>query len=181
MQNVFFKNMLKELYISYKSKNVKRIKSVERKTTEELVLGFDKDMFNTALLCFMIGKLISKERLSKHSYILKIDSYFNKLSAHLRSSDYIGMRSIVEKMIKTIDTLDEKDKKYINKLAYNGRVKIGAKLYAQGLSLGTASRLAGADKFDVLSYVGHTMMSDRVKTYKPIKKRISELSKLFMG
>lgn len=180
MDNVFFKKMLKELYIGYKTKNIKRIKTVEKRCTEELVLGFDRDLFNTALLCFMIIKLLAKERYSKHPYIVKVDQYFGNLRDHIKEQDYIGMRRVVNKMIKLINTLDEADKKYINELAYNGRVKIGAKLYSQGLSLSRAAQLTGADKFDILSYVGKTLMADRVKTYKSISQRIKEIEDIFL-
>ncbi|MCD6227656.1 hypothetical protein J7J90_04135 [Candidatus Micrarchaeota archaeon] len=181
MENTFFKRMLKELYIGYKTKDIKRIKSVEKKCVGELVLGFNKNLFNLALLCFMISKLLSKDRYSKSPYIIKVDEYFNLLKTHIKERDYISMRKIITKMIKLINTLDEADKKYINKLAYNGKVKIGAKLYAQGLSLSTASKLTGADKFDILSYIGKTLMADRVKTYKPISKRLKEVEAIFLG
>ncbi|MCC7571352.1 hypothetical protein KO465_08545 [Candidatus Micrarchaeota archaeon] len=173
--------MLQELYIGYKSKNFKRIKAVEHKCANELVLAFDRDLFNTCLLCFMVGKLISKKRFEKHPYLLKFDRLINDLKYHMNSDDYIGMRKIVSKMITLIDSLDSSDKKFINKLAYNGKIKIASKLYAQGISLSRSSKVTGADEYEILNYIGKTMMADRIETYMPISKRLEKLEKVFLG
>ncbi len=176
----FFKKMLKELYVGYKSKNIKRIKKVETKCTEELVLGFNNDLFKTSVLSIMLSKLISKDRFSHSKYLLEMDKVMSLLKNHMNANDYIGMRKIVGEMIKLIDTVDSKDKKYIYALEHNAKVKIGAKLYAQGLSLSTASKLTKIDKFKILNYVGQTLMADRVDTYKPITQRIKEIKSIFI-
>ncbi len=102
-----------------------------------------------------------------------------KLDLACAHRDERQMRKVVGDLLELLNDVDKRDRRYINSIIHTTKIKIGASLYAQGVSLGKASYLSGAAKNDILKYAGKTLISDRFgKTYS-IMERVKHVRGLF--
>ena len=76
-------------------------------------------------------------------------------------------------------SVDDKDKRFVENIVTHGRVKIGSTLYAQGLSIGKASEIAGVSKEKIFQYSGRTLISDRFGKTISIKERVNNVKSIF--
>jgi hypothetical protein len=66
---------------------------------------------------------------------------------------------------------------YVSNLYEKARIKMASSAYGLGLSLSQAAMLTGADKKQLLNYIGITKMHDEIKETKGIASRIKSLKK----
>lgn len=54
--------------------------------------------------------------------------------------------------------------RYIINITFKSRLKVAARMYSSGASLGVASTLADIDKDELSNYIGHTTIPDKYET-----------------
>ena len=88
-----------------------------------------------------------------------------------------------EDIIRDIAKIDESLGNYVQDVIEKARVKQASRIYAMGLSVDKAVGLTGADKFQLMSYIGGTTIHDRpytigksvVDRYQAAKKVLGDI------
>ena len=96
-----------------------------------------------------------------------------------KTAEYDALVVAQGKILSSMEKLDEEDRRFVKGILQKAKLKIASTLYAQGISLGNASEIAGADKRELLLYAGQTMMFDRLHEKKSMEERMKELRGIF--
>jgi hypothetical protein len=96
-----------------------------------------------------------------------------------KSADYSSLGKSQEKVLASIGKIDDEDRRFVKGILQKGKLKIASVLYAQGISLGNAAEITGAEKRELLLYAGQTMMFDRLCEKKSIEERMKDLREIF--
>lgn len=123
------------------------------------------DLIKLAMIAYCMNKVLSKAHFAKKS-----DKLLYYVREKLEKNDLKG----------TLDSIEEFDKLhglFQGTLVGKARIKIGARLYSNGLSMTQAASLAGARISDILRYSGGTK-SDVAET-RSVMDRLDVARKLF--
>jgi len=163
--------------------DVRAMRKINDRCIEETAMKFGAHTYLFALISYVLSKIISKPRYfsqakSKES-LSKIISLLLQCESLAKSADYDALCKCQEKVLLSIEKMDDEDKRFVKGLLMKGKLKIATTLYAQGISLGNAAEITGTDKRDLLQYVGQTMMFDRLREKKGIEERMKDLREIF--
>ena len=163
--------------------DVRAMRRINDRCIEETAIKFESSTYLFALISYVLSKIISKPRYYKQK---KSKDALSALSLSLRlcesqakNADYSGLAATQNKILSSIEEMDEKDRRFVKGILTKGRLKIASTLYAQGISLGNAAEMTGTDKREVLLYAGQTMMFDRLKEKKSMEERMKDLREIF--
>ena len=163
--------------------DVRAMRKINSRCIGETALRFQQPTYNYALITYVLAKVLSKPRYFQHGRGKEILSSVDKLlragEAAAKEADYATLLSTQGKILSSMEKMDDEDRRFVKGILQKARLKIASTLYAQGISLGNASDITGADKREVLLYAGQTMMFDRLKEKKSIEGRMKELREIF--
>lgn len=164
-------------------RDVRAMRKINDRCIEETALKFEQPTYYFALISYVLSKIISKPRYFKQK---KAKESLSSLSLMLRlcesqakNADYAGLTATQNKVLSSIEKMDERDRRFVKSILTKGRLKIASTLYAQGISLGNAAEMTGTDKREVLLYAGQTMMFDRLHEKKTMEERMKDLREIF--
>ncbi len=181
MYNEFILEKTKEIKSAFEKHRINSLKKIQYECIEHLAVEFNNNVFNLAIICYMLSKMISKPRYWKTrgitGYIKKINFSLDKIISNYEKEEKIS--KTFQEIMNTIHTLDIHDKKHIYNLIEGAKLKIGSSLYAKGMTLGVASDLSGADRIEIMQYVGKTTIHEKVKEPIEIKKRMEIVRNIF--
>ena len=177
MYEKFIKDKTKKIKIAFKDRNVKFLKKIQYECIEHMAIEFNHNIFNLAIICYMLSKMISKPR---YWQTRSISGYLNKIEKSLddiikNANNERKVSKILQDIMDTVMNLDVKDKRYLYNLIEGAKVKIGSSLYAKGMTLGVASDLSGAEKNEIMEYVGKTTIHENIKEPIDIKERMKKV------
>jgi len=163
--------------------DVRAMRKINSRCVGETTLRFQQPTYNYALITYVLAKILSKPRYFRQGKGKELVSAVDKLlrdgEAAAKEADYATLLSTQGKMLSSMEKLDDEDRRFVKGILQKAKLKIASTLYAQGISLGNASEIAGADKRELLLYAGQTMMFDRLKEKKSIEERMKELREIF--
>ncbi len=174
---------IKRLRDYVKIRNIRGLRELSNYFTSDLMIFRDFFYRDLSLLSIILAKILEKPRYWKYSkwkdIVFRIEDEIKRLDENCDAAHFGRMVSIVEDLLSYLNSVDKHDRRYIDSIIHQARIKIGASLYAQGVSLGKSSYLSGAAKDDILRYSGNTLISDRFgKTYS-ILERVKHVRGLF--
>jgi hypothetical protein len=163
--------------------DVRAMRKINDRCIDETALKFQQPTYNYALVTYVLAKILSKPRYFKRGSakgaLSSIDKLLRACEGAAKEADYAALLAAQGKIIATMEKMDDEDRRFVKGIMQKARLKIASTLYAQGLSLGNASDIAGADKREVLLYAGQTMMFDRLLEKKGMEERLKELREIF--
>ena len=163
--------------------DVRAMRKINDRCIEETAIRFQQPTYQYALISYVLSKILTKPRYIKaqdgKSKISQIAALLCNCEVQAKSADYRALLATQEKVLATIEKMDEDDRRFVKGILQKGKLKIASVLYAQGISLGNAAEMTGTDKRELLLYAGQTMMFDRVKETKTISQRMRELREIF--
>ncbi|MGC8923612.1 MAG: hypothetical protein ACP5H8_01025 [Candidatus Micrarchaeia archaeon] len=177
------KNELSSLHSYVRSRNIRKLRELNNTFTHNLLIYQDKLYLDLAVLSILLAKLIEKPRFWKFEkwkeVLFGIEDTLLQCLPLCDVYDKKGIQRNLKKILSVITIVDEQDRRYVDSLIDQAKVKIGSSLYAQGMSIGKASFLSEVSKEKIMSYSGKTLISDRFgKTYS-IKERINNVRGVF--
>jgi len=128
------------------------LRTVSAEALSEAAMDGHRELILLALVDYALSKIMSKIH---YKGIEK--KFYDNIKRHFmdaRTEDKEGMIKHLEQIEDLVIKLDAKEGNYSSNLMEKARIKKGAKLYEQGLSLRRAAELTGADPVDVLHFVG---------------------------
>jgi len=163
--------------------DVRAMRKINGRCIDETALKFQQPTYNYALITYVLAKMLSKPRYFAHGKAKEklsgIDKLLRACESFAKEADYASLLSTQGKILSSMEKMDEEDRRFVKGIMQKARLKIASTLYAQGISLGNASDITGADKREVLLYAGQTMMFDRLRERKGIEERMKELREIF--
>lgn len=117
----------------------------------------------------IIGYAFHKILLKRH-YQSKFGPLLSDTLNRLESGDLEGI-------IENIKVFDRRHGFFQGNVVKKARIKIGARLYTRGMSLGRAADLVGVNVSDILKYSGGTQVHEKTDG-KPLKERLDTARRL---
>ncbi len=119
-----------------------------------------------ALITYSLNKIFSKVHFQENANALA-----KEFAGKLDAEDLDGI-------LKSIEEFDSKHGFFEGNLVNKAKIKIGARLYSNGLSAAQSANLVGARLADILSFIGETKTD--VKTdARSVEARLNAARKLF--
>jgi len=185
MDNVTKKNIidvLKEVYDSVKSKDIKRLKELSNFTVHSASVSQDEDSLSIAILIYSLFKIYGRPDYEKTKswYFFNKNTLLSLRTARdrLMQDDIEGYSNIIKDYFDSIEQLDKQLRRYIKEIIEQARIKKGTRVYEHGISIGRAAEILGLSKFDLMDYIGKTGIAD-VNIGKNISYRLDKARGLF--
>jgi len=163
--------------------DVRAMRKINNRCVEETALRFQQPTYNYALITYVLAKILSKPRYFKQGrgkeLLSTVDKLLRTCESLAKTAEYNSLVVCQGKILSSMEKLDEEDRRFVKGILQKAKLKIASTLYAQGISLGNASEIAGADKRELLLYAGQTMMFDRLQEKKSMETRMKELREIF--
>ncbi len=167
---------------AFSKKNQRKLRKLNDAILKESVMNFTIPLYELAVLSYVLSKIVSKPRYISKENEPRMDEITRNLQDIVKNIDLPEKKILIKfkKIDETIFSMEKRDARFLRDLTSKGRLKAAATLYAQGLSLGTASEMTGMNKQDILDYAGRTLMFDRIKEEKTIHERM-KLARTLIG
>jgi hypothetical protein len=166
---------------AFRQRKQKELRKQNDTLVKNAVLSFSTAAYELAVLAYVLSKIVSKPRFF-HTEMLgairEVERMLNMLVRLPETASEEELQQAFEGIKKSIAQLEKEDPRFLTSLVSKGQLKIGATMYAQGISLGRASEITGMNKQDILDYAGKTMMFDRLKEEKSIHERLKTARRL---
>ncbi len=166
---------------SFKKRRDKKLRKIKDALIKEASINSSRLYFELAVVAYILSKITSKPRLTGpeyHGYLKEIEVAVRELANATRQGKKDEeLFAFIKKIEKSVNRMERVDQRFFRDLVSKGRLKLAATMYAQGLSLGTASDMSGMDKHDIQDYAGNTLMFDRVKEEVRPKERMKKLKR----
>lgn len=175
-------NAISEIVSAFKRRNSNLLRAASNRCAEATALEEGKVFITLAIFSYVLAKLLEKPRYlgrKRDDVFEEVEKGLNECLEHARAGKVEKIEKAVESLNSEINEIDVADKRYITGLFEKGKLKVAARLYAQGVSLGRAAELVGVDRHDVQSYAGKTMMYDRLPSVGGIEDRLKKVRKIF--
>ncbi len=174
---------LRLLYKYFKQRNIRGMREMSNVFTKDLMVYQNKVYLDLALVSLLLAKMVEKPRFWKFeewkNNVFAIEDMLKRCIELCKENDIKSVRALLLRVFGMLRKVNRRDRRYVNSMMTHARIKVGATLYAQGISLGKASHLSGATKDDILKYSGKTLISDRFgKTYS-VLERIKNVRTIF--
>ena len=152
-------DMLEKLRNAFRRKKTNDLKRISNQAIEKAAMREDPRLVNISLIAYALYKLLSKQHVLEsdqwEKFSLDVDAALDKAI----SAGAAG--GLEEEIIRDIARIDESLGNYTHDIIEKARTKQASRIYAMGLSMDKAIALTGADRFELLSYVGSTTIHDR--------------------
>ena len=173
-----WKEVAKLILNAFEKRNQKKLRKIEDELLKEAVVNFTKMVYQLAVLSYILSKIVSKPRFLTRENEKKMAAIETSVEELTRIESEEKALEHFKNILESIKELEKDDPRFLIDLVSKGRLKVAATVYAQGVSLGTASEMTGMDKQEIMDYAGKTMMFDRVKDEKIIEERLIYIRKL---
>ena len=170
--------MLEKLRKAFRERDLPVLKKISNDAIETAAMTEDPGLVSLSLIAYALYKILSKPHFLDSErwawFALEIDNHLADAQAKKAGFE--------EEIIKDIMRFDESVGNYAFDIISQARIKQASRIYAMGLSMDKAIGLTGADRFEVLSYVGRTKIHDRpftsnksvVDRYKKLRELMEE-------
>ncbi|MFH1447528.1 MAG: hypothetical protein ABIG39_01580 [Candidatus Micrarchaeota archaeon] len=172
-----------ELHSAFDKRNIKALRKISNRCSESMAIEPDKGMFSLSIISYALGKILGKPRYWRDETRIELTSFVEKKLRECRdrinAGDEEGFSRGCSEIIDYLEEFDVKKRRYVRGLFDKAKLKMAARMYAQGLSLSYVISVTGSDTNEVLDYIGKTLMFDRVGRTKGIKERLIDAEKIF--
>lgn len=172
-------SFLKRVVFAFKKQDTFGLRGTANKAIEVASLENDKRLASLALVSYCLHKMASKQHIAGDDRWREIrhDILFDLKKAE-KSAEAGNLEEYDHWLAAVIDSIRQADKElgyYVQNLFEKAMVKYASAAYSMGLGLGQAAELTGADKKELLRYIGVTKIADREAVTAGIGERLGRL------
>lgn len=171
-------NVLNRTMDALKSGNFIIIDELSNHTIHDASIYQDEDSISTAILVYALAKVVQRCSEQSCPAPIVVPALNKAKEALLRDKDSLFHAAFTE-AFDIISKQDEKLKLYVEEVLSKARIKKGSKLAEHGLSIGRIADMLGISQWEIYSYVGKTMMSEREETQMTATKRLQMAREMF--
>jgi phosphoglycolate phosphatase-like HAD superfamily hydrolase len=166
-----------DMNVAYKKRRIVELKEISERITNELIQEFSQEGVDLAIISYLLYKLLTKRRFEEEDK----DEVGDKLNEICKRGNKQDALQSIKELNELALEVEAGDKRYVIDILTKARIKIAAKLYAKGVSLGVVSKALGIPQQEIMSYAGKTMMFDRVKGEVTVKDRAKAAKQALLG
>jgi hypothetical protein len=161
--------------------NANALKDISTECTLQLALTQEKHFFYSGLISYALSKILVKPRYGRHAppLLRRVRASLDHALGAARVDNEKDTNKALETAMFAISELEKIDRRFVHDVIEKGRTKIAAVLYAEGMSLDSAIALTSAQRHEVMSYSGQTMMADRFGKTLSVHERMKKARELF--
>ena len=173
-----------EIRKAFIDENIPLLRELSNRYTDKGVLKESKEFIDMSIIGYALSKMLEKPHYKDYrkwgEFKKSVMTQLAICKMHLKERSKADVGETIESMVHAIGEVDEEMKRYCTKLIDKARIKKAAQIYGKGLSLGKAAEITGADRKQLLDYVGKTLAHefDDLKTLS-IKKRVKNAREIF--
>jgi len=172
-------NFLKKVISGFQNSDIFALKEAANNAIGEAALANDRKLAKIALIAYSLHKMHSKQHIVRHDRWpeIKHDILFDleKAAKAIKQKNEEEFEYRMQAAIDSVKTTDKNIGNYVQNIFEKAKVKYASTAYSLGLGLGQSAALTGADKKQLLRYIGLTKISDREATVLGIGKRLKKL------
>ena len=182
MEHRLIENFLVKTKTAFINNDVSALKNISNEVLKHAVIKTDKHLAEVAVLGYALMKISSKNHIIKsrswESAKNKIALHIDKTRLSLSDSNKLSFEKEVIRLHESVMAVDSQLGYYVMNTVAKARLKLASSAYALGLSLGSASDLTGADKKELMAYIGATTIHDEEHVEMTIAKRMKKFNNL---
>jgi hypothetical protein len=172
---------IREIRNAFEQENIIELRILGNKSIGEAAYHSDKLFAELSIIAYSLHKMSIKTHITKSpkwekikkTILLTLDDAIEELE----KKNIPGFEEALENIGTKLFETDKEMGNYVSNLYEKARIKMASSAYGLGLSLSQAAMLTGADKKQLLNYIGITKMHDEIKETKGIASRIKSLKK----
>lgn len=166
----------------FKKEKAFRLKELSAELIRESALHDDKFKALMALIAYSLFKLESKTHIKKSqkwpSAKERILKHLDNAILELRQKRFKDSETELQNAVEDISRIDSEISNYALNVFEKAKTKLASTAYSFGLSLSQAAMLTGADKKNLLNYIGFTKMHDEAGVSIGINERLKALKEV---
>ncbi len=170
--------LISKIKNAFVNKDFRKLKKIYDDLVNLILIEQNKMYVELAVVVYALSKMLTKPRYYK-------EKFEESMKAIEKAMEKIENEGINEKNVnelkETIKKTELIDRRFVLDMIIKGQLKTASLLYAKGLSLSATSKLTGIIKEEILSYAGKTMMFERIKEEKNVRKRLEIAKKLLLS
>lgn len=180
-QNSKLLEFVRRMQDAFKKGSIIELKDVSNDAIQLAALKSSHLLSEVSLIAYSLHKLLTKVHIAESG---KWDALRNEIEkdldnalAMIGKNDLKGFEKALHGVIDGIANVDSELGNYIQGTYDKARVKQASRAYSLGISLSRAAELTGADKKELLQYIGATKMHDEEAVKFGIGERLKNLKK----
>lgn len=170
---------------SFEKANIIELRMQSSRAIRDAAFSSDKLLAQISLIAYSLHKMSIKTHISnspkwgkvKATILRSLDESIKALDRKDVAGFEKELSALSERVIETDNDLGH----YAANLYEKARIKMASSAYGFGLSLSQSAELTGADKKQLLNYIGITKMHDETIESKGIEDRVKMLEKTLVG
>lgn len=170
---------LVELRQSFKKEKQFKLKELSAELIKQAALTNDYFKALMSLIAYSLYKLSSKTHVRKNPKWklarTEILSHLDAAIGLLEKHDFRNAEEELRDAVEHISKADSEISNYAKGIFEKSKTKMASSAYSFGLSLGQAAWLTGADKKDLMNYIGVTKMHEEAGISLGISERLKNL------
>ncbi|PIN86614.1 hypothetical protein COV19_03795 [Candidatus Woesearchaeota archaeon CG10_big_fil_rev_8_21_14_0_10_44_13] len=172
-------NILQETLDAFKKEDYVSLRDISNHTLHNASIIQDEYSISIAVIIFSIYKIASRSEGREKDVCAKIIKALNEAQEILKSDNTAGYGEAVKRIFKAISDTDKRSKFYVEEVINQAEIKKGSKLYEHGISLARAADLLGISQWELMSYVGKTVVPEAEAEISDVRDRINFTKSLF--
>lgn len=169
------KDVLEEIGNLLRKRDIVGLRELSNKVIEGVFVSQDKDVADAAIISYSLSKLLGKPHFTKSPKWKKFEEH---ILGEIEKN--VPPNVIISEILADVAEMDRNLGNYMSDTIQHTRAKQASRLYALGLSLSQASEICGADKAEVLRYVGLTRIAEREQMKsRSLQERMKIARKVF--
>jgi len=172
-----------EIHEAFKKRDITHLRKASNKCAASTAVEENKEMLNLALISYALAKMLEKPHYldykKKDEFTRAVSEKLSECVSHAKEGRISEFNATLNDARALMETIDTRKTRYVRNILEKARTKVASTLYAQGFSLTSAVEFAGADKREVVNYIGKTLMFDRAGKTKSMVERLKDVRKIF--
>lgn len=177
-------NVFTKAAVAVKNRDASLLKDLSDDTLNHAAMQQDDQSISIAVIVYALSKIIDRmqeKELSTQTAILdRIQNRMEKAKLLLDKGNQQQYKEVMKEIFAKINEIDVKFTEYVQEVIEKAKVKKASKMHERGISLGRTAELLGLTQWDLMNYVGKTMLYDREPVSKvSLKQRMAYAEELF--
>lgn len=172
-------NILKETLEALKNGNYVSLKEISNHTLHNASIYQDKDSVSIAVIIYSIYKIASRSEGSEKNVLAGFMALLQDTLDILEEDKIDEYARAVKRIFNQISKADKEFGIYVEEVINQAEIKKGSKLYEHGLSMSKAADILGVSQWELMNYVGKTIIPEVEAEPFDIRARVDFTKKLF--
>ena len=156
-------------------RDTSRLREISDHTVHNASIFQDKDSVTIAVVMYALSKLVDRMARVEPD----VTTALEQAKAALESGDFAGYEQCIKSVVETIKGIDSKLNLYIQRVINEAEIKKGSRIYEHGISLAQTAELLGISQWELMRYLGQTMIADGFTEEVDVRTRLEHARRLF--